>query len=161
MDKQELELNKRDIEFIEGEFVHITQSTVRSVEGGHVELQHVCALSIDGEKVEVTQGAAGILKGNDISLNQSISMVTAADNLSLNFSLSPVNITREQTTSSRSAVGIMAAREIKSDNTSAFLVVAGKIEGNVTTLLDWRSALGLGAVFGGVWGLFSLLMRRK
>jgi hypothetical protein len=121
----------------------------------------VGSLSIDGERVEVTQGAAAILRGNDISLNQSISAVSAADNLSINFSCSPLTISREQTTANRSAVGIMAAREIRSENTSAFLVVSNKIEGNVTTLLDWRSAFALGAVFGGLWGFFSILLRKK
>jgi hypothetical protein len=102
-----------------------------------------------------------ILRGNDISLNQSVSAVTAADNVSINFSLSPVTISREQITANRSAVGIMAARDIKSENTSAFLVISNKIEGNITTLLDWRSAFALGAVFGGLWGFFSLLLKRK
>jgi hypothetical protein len=161
MTRKETELEKSDVEFIEGEFVNIKQSTVRSVEGGHIELQQVGALSIDGERVDVTQGASVILRGNEVSLNQSISAVTAADNASINFSFSPVTVSREQTTVNRSAVGIMAAREIKSENTSALLVVSGKIEGNVTTLLDWRSALALGSVFGGLWGFFSLLLRRK
>jgi hypothetical protein len=161
MRKEERELEKSDLEFIEGEFVNIKQSTIRAVEGGHIELQQVGALSIDGERVEVTQGASGILRGNDISLNQSVSAVTAADNISINFSLSPVTISREQITANRSAVGIMAARDIKSENTSAFLVVSNKIEGNITTLLDWRSAFALGAVFGGLWGFFSLLLKRK
>jgi hypothetical protein len=161
MKRKDKELEKSDLEFIEGEFINIKQSTIRSVEGGHLELQQVGALSIDGEKIEVTQGASGILRGRDISLNQSISGVTAADNVAINFSLSPLTISREQTTASRSAVGIMAAKEIKSENTSAFLVVSNKIEGNVTTLLDTRSAVALGAVIGGLWGFFSLLLKRK
>lgn len=155
------ELEKSDFEFIEGEFINIKQSTVRAVEGGHIELQQVGALSIDGEKVEVTQGATAILRGHDISLNQSISAVTAADNVSINFSFSPMSISREQTIINRSAVGFMAGKDVKSENTSAFLVIANKIEGNVTTLLDWHSALALGAVFGGVWGFLSLLSGRK
>jgi hypothetical protein len=55
----------------------------------------------------------------------------------------------------------MAAKDVKSENTSAFLVVANKIEGNVTTLLDLHSALALGAVVGGIWGFVSLLFNRK
>jgi hypothetical protein len=161
MKRKEKELEKSDLEFVEGEFINIKQSTIRSVEGGHLELQQVGALSIDGEKVEVTQGASGILRGHDISLNQSISGVTAADNVAINFSLSPLTISREQTTASRSAVGIMAAKEIKSENTSAFLVISNKIEGNITTLLDMRSAVALGAVVGGLWGFFSLLLKRR
>ncbi|MEW6417758.1 MAG: hypothetical protein AB1480_06515 [Nitrospirota bacterium] len=155
------ELEKSDLEFIEGEFVNIKQSTVRAVEGGHVELQQVGALSIDGERVEVTQGASAILRGNDISLNQSINAITAADNVSINFSFSPMSISREQTNINRSAVGLMAGRNVKSENTSALLVLAKQIDGNVTTLLDWHSALALGAVLGGVWGFLSLLSKRR
>ena len=159
--KKEKEIEKSDLDFIEGEFVNIKQSTVRSVEGGHIELQQVGALSIDGERVEVTQGASGILRGTDISLNQSVSAITAADNVSINFSCSPVTVSREQTTANRSAVGIMAAKNIRSENTSAFLVISNKIEGDITTLLDWRSAFAVGAVFGGLWGFFSLLLKRR
>jgi hypothetical protein len=161
MYRNERDLKESDFEFIEGEFVNIKQSTIRSVEGGHIELQQVGALSIDGEKVEVTQGASLILKGNDISLNQSISAIAAADNASINFSFSPMSISREQTTIHRSAVGVMASKNINSENSSAFLVVANKIEGNITTLLDWQSALALGAVVGGIWGFLSLLSKRK
>jgi hypothetical protein len=161
MTRKETDLEKSDIEFIEGEFINIKQSTVRSIEGGHIELQQVGALSIDGERIDVTQGASAILRGNDVNLNQSISAVTAADNASINFSLSPLTVSREHTTATRSAVGIMAAREIKSENTSAFLVLSGKVEGNITTLLDWRSALALGSVLGGLWGFFSVLLKRK
>ncbi|MEW6068680.1 MAG: hypothetical protein AB1610_10375 [Nitrospirota bacterium] len=159
--KEEKVFEKNIFDFIEGEFVNIRQSSVRGVEGGHIELHQVGALSIDGEKVDVTQGASAFLRGNDINLNQSISAVTVADNASVNYSLSPITISREQTTANRSAVGIMAAKDIKSENTSAFLVVGNKIEGNITTLLDWRSAIAFGAVVGGIWGLFSLFFRKK
>jgi hypothetical protein len=158
---KEKELTKTDVEFIEGEFVNIRQSTVRSVEGGHIELQQVGALSIDGDRIDVTQGAAGILRGHDVNINQSISAVTAADNVSINFSLAQMSISREQTEVSRSAIGLMAAKEIKADNSSAFLILSGRVDGNVTTLLDWKSALALGAVFGGVLGFVSLLFNRK
>ncbi|MEW6001919.1 MAG: hypothetical protein AB1638_04655 [Nitrospirota bacterium] len=160
MTREERELEKSNLQIIEGEFVNIKQSTVRSVEGGHIELQQVGALTIDGERVEVTQGASVILKGNDISLNQSISAFTAANNVSVNFSFSPLAISREQTTANRSAVGFMVGKDVKSENTSALFVLANKIEGNVTTLLDWRSALALGAIFGGLWGFLSLFRRK-
>ncbi len=159
--KHENEINKSDLEFIEGEFINIRQSTIRAVEGGHVELQQVGALSVDGEKIDVTQGASVLLRGNDINLNQSISAVTAGKNVSVNYSLTPVSISRQDISVNRSAVGCMAAKEIKTENTSAFLVISNKIEGNLTTILDWRSALAFGAVLGGIWGLISLLLKRK
>ncbi|MGB9715657.1 MAG: hypothetical protein ACPL1G_04525 [Thermodesulfovibrionales bacterium] len=160
MQKEEKEIEKRDLDFVEAEFINIKQSTIRAVEGGHIELQQVGALSIDGERVEVTQGASVLLRGNDVSLNQSLSAVTVGDNVSIDFSLSPVSVSREDTTVNRSAVGFLAAKNVSSENTSAFFVVANKIEGNITTLLDWRSAIALGGVLGGIWGFLSLLKRR-
>jgi hypothetical protein len=110
--------------------------------------------------LEVTQGATVVLQGSDISLNQSISGVTAGENVSINYSLSPVSISKENTEVNRSAVGILAAQTVKAENTSALLIVANKVEGNVTTLLNWRSALALGATLGGLLGFLSLLKRR-
>jgi len=160
MQKKERELEKSDIEFIEGEFINIKQSTIRSVEGGHVELQQVGALSIDAEKMEVTQGASVILRGGDVTLNQSINAITAGEGVSIQFSLSPVSISKGSTEVNRSAVGILAAQDVKAENSSALLVIANKVEGNITTLLDWRSAIALGATFGGLLGFLSLLKRR-
>jgi hypothetical protein len=160
MQREERELEKRDLDFVEGEFVNIKQSTIRAVEGGHIELQQVGALSIDGEKLEITQGAAVILKGVDVSLNQSLSAITVGDKVSIDFSFSPMSVSRENTLVNRSAVGLLAAKDVSSENTSAFLVVANRVEGNITTLLDWRSALALGGVLGGIWGFLSLFRRR-
>jgi len=159
--RKEKELEHSDIEFLEGEFVNVKQSTIRSVEGGHIELQQVGALSIDGEKIEVTQGASGILRGNEVTLNQSISAITSAEHVSVNFSFTPVTVSRKEASVNRSAVGLLAAREIKAESSSAFLVVGNTIEGNITTLLDWKSAAALGAVIGGIWGFFSLLLKRR
>lgn len=159
--RKEKELEHSDIEFLEGEFVNVKQSTIRSVEGGHIELQQVGALSIDGEKIEVTQGASGILRGNEVTLNQSISAITSAEHVSVNFSFTPVTVSRKEASVNRSAVGLLAARKINAESSSAFLVVGNTIEGNITTLLDWKSAAALGAVMGGIWGFFSLLLKRR
>ncbi|HET6514258.1 MAG TPA: hypothetical protein VFG09_03800 [Thermodesulfovibrionales bacterium] len=159
-DPEVKELAGADLEFVEAEFLTIRQSTVRSVEGGHVELQQVGALSLDGERVEMTQSASTIVRGGDITLNQGISVVTAGNAVSLNYSFSQISLSRDSTTVSRSAVGIMGARTITAENSASILTIANRVEGEMTTLLDWRSALALGAVFGGILGFFSLFRKR-
>lgn len=154
------EIEGEDLEFIEAEFVTIRQSSVRAVEGGHVELQQVGALSIDGEKVEMTQGASVITRGAEVNLNQSMSMLTAGNVTDLNYSFSLISLSKDTTSVNRSAVGIIGAREVKAENTSAVMVIANKVEGQLTTLLDWRSALALGAVIGGALGFLSLFRSR-
>ena len=160
VDPEEREIEGEDLDFVEAEFITIKQSSVRSIEGGHVEAQQVGALSIDGERVEVTQGASAITRGVEVNLNQSISAVTVGDSISMNSSCSPCVFSKDDATLSRSAAGIVVAREIRAENASSLLLIANHVEGEVTTLLDWRSALALGAVVGGALGFLSLFRRR-
>lgn len=159
-DSNAKEIEGEDLEFIEAEFITVRQSSIRAVEGGHVELQQVGALSIDGERIEMTQGASVISHGSEVSLNQSMSMITAGDTTNLNYSFSPITLSRDTASVNRSAVGIIGAMEVKAENTSAVIVIANKLEGEVTTLFDWRSALAFGAVIGGALGLLSLFRKR-
>lgn len=161
MDKEMVEIEGKSVDIVEAEFIHILHSTVRSVEGGHIELQQVGAFSIDGERIEVTQGASLITKGETISLNQSISGVIASNTSNINFSFAPLSASAEKTNVEKSAIGIMAAKEIKSDNSTSLIMIGKNISGNVRTLLDWKSALAISAVAGGIFGLFSLFKKRR
>lgn len=160
VDPEAREIEGEELDFIEAEFVTIKQSSVRAVEGGHVEAQQIGALSIDGERIEVTQGAAAVIRGAEVNLNQSISLLTVGNSASVNSSFSPVVLSRDSATVDRSAAGIIGAREIKAENASTLLMIASRVEGEVTTLLDWKSALALGAVIGGALGFLSLFRKR-
>lgn len=160
MDKNIIEVEGKSLDMVEAEFLNIRQSTVRSAEGGHIELQQVGALSIDGERIEATQGAAVLIRGSNLSLNQSIGIVAAGETTNLNFSFSPVSVSTGHADINRSAVGVIAAKEINSNNSTSILMIGNNINGNVTTLLDWKSALAIGAVAGGIFGLFSIFKKR-
>jgi hypothetical protein len=158
--KHIMKLESENLDIVEAEFINIRQSTVKAVEGGHVELQQVGSLSIDGERIDVTQGAAVIMKGENLTLNQSIGLVAAGNVTNLNFSWAPVSVAAGDAHVEKSAVGVLAARNIESNNSTSLLMIGQNICGNVTTLLDWRSALAIGAIAGGVFGLFTLFKRR-
>jgi len=160
VDPETKEISGEKLDFIEAEFVTIKQSSVRAVEGGHVEVNQVGALSIDGERIEATQGAAAIIHGSEVNLNQSISLLTIGSTTSVNSSFSPALLCKENAAVERSAVGVVAAREIKVENASSLLMIANRVEGLVTTLLDWKSAMALGAVIGGALGFLSLFRRK-
>ncbi len=159
-DLEAREIKEEDLDLIEAEFVTIRQSSVRSVEGGHIELQQVGALSIDGERIEITQSASTLIHGGDIHFNQSMSLITVGNSVNLQYSFSPISLSKDYTVVNRSAVGLIGARDVKAENTSAIMMIANKVEGEVTTLLDWRSALAFGAVFGGALGLIALFRKR-
>jgi len=138
--KKEKEIQDKDLEIIEGEFININRSKVTNVEGGHIEMQQVCALSIDGERINTAQSAALMLRGTEISMDHGVSMATFAGNTNINNSFLPVSV--------------------KVKNSSALVVLANKVEGNLTTLLDLKTTVALGAVAGGLFGLL-MLFRRK
>jgi len=71
-----------------------------------------------------------------------------------------LSVSRGETTISRSAAGIIAAGNVRADKSAAVLVLANKVEGNMTTLFDWKSTIAMGAVVGGIWGLLSLFRKR-
>ena len=154
------ELEGEDLDLIEAEFVTVKQSTVRAIEGGHIEMQQVGALSIDGERIEIAQSASALIHANEMGLNQSMSVITTARNIALNYSFAPLSLSREKTNLNRCVTGIVSARNLNAEKTSSLLMIASRIEGEVTTVLDWRSALALGAIAGGVIGLISLFTKK-
>jgi len=160
MGENEQEITGRDVELLEGEFVRISGSSVRNVEAGRIEMEQVCALSVDGEKIESSQSAAVVISGRELAMNQSISIISAGNKTKLKNSLIQLSLTRENASIKKSAAGIIAAGTIHAENSSAFLLLANKVEGEVTTVLDWKSAAAFSAVLGGIWGLFMLLRRR-
>ncbi len=154
-------IEKKNIDIAEGDVVNITQSTVRSVDGDHVELQQVGALSIDGERINIDQGASCLIKGDSLNLNQSIvGMAAASSRLNMHSSLSTLTLSRDSIDIKDSASLLVAGRDVKAENVKTLFLAAANVEGDVKTLFDWRSALSLGAVLGGVIGLVALLRKR-
>jgi hypothetical protein len=101
-----------------------------------------------------------MISGNDLELNQSVSIIAAGNNTKVKNSFVPLSLTRENASIKKSAAGIVAAGNVNAKNSAAVLVLAKNIDGNLNTLIDWKSAAAFGAVFGGIWGLLTLLRRR-
>lgn len=159
MEKIEQEIEGRNLGIVEADVLKIRQSTIRAVEGIHVELQQAAVLTVDADRVDVTQGASLLMKGKNISMNQSACMVCSGETTSMNLSFSPVTISTCETTVNKSAIGIMASNDIVANNTVSIIMIGRNVSGNVNTLLDWRSALMIGAIAGGLFGIFHLLKK--
>lgn len=160
MEKSELELEGKGLDIVEADIIKIRQSTIRAVESSHVELQQSAILTVDAERMEVTQGASLAMRGKNLSLNQSIGILCTGEATNLNLSFSPVTMSAGQTTINKSGIGILASKDVVATNTASLLMISKNVSGNVTTLLDWRSALTIGAIAGGLLGIFRLLGKR-
>ncbi|ACI21281.1 MULTISPECIES: hypothetical protein [Thermodesulfovibrio] len=158
--EEKLDIEGQSLDIVEAEFLNVKQSTIRAVEAGTAELQQVCALSIDSEKAEITQGAIGFVKSNELNMNQCISGVSTGEKTEINFSLCPFALSRDKAEIKRSATGLIIGSNVEVKNSASVIVIGKNIEGNITTLFDWKSALAVTAVAGGIYGLLRLFLKK-
>jgi hypothetical protein len=95
------------------------------------------------EKVSVELGAIGAAMGREIRLSQGAAQAVIAGNA------------RFEQAFVRS---VMAGRVEMGRGSAAGIVIAGRVDGDVRTLVDWRGALAFGAAVGLAW---ALLRRRR
>ncbi len=160
MEKNEQEIEEKSLEVVEANTLKIKGSTIRSVEGIHVDLHNSAVLTIDTERAEVDKTASLVIRGKNLSINQSVGLVCSGENTNLNLSLSPLTISKGETNINKCAVNVVVSKEIVANNTATFLMIGKNISGDITTLLDWRSTLAIGALLGGLWGFFKLFKKR-
>jgi hypothetical protein len=161
MNKETLELEKTDVQVVEGEFINIKHCSIRSVDGGHIEMEKVCAVTIDGEQADVMQSAVCVARAEALNMKNCVNVLSVTGRASINSSCSLVTLAGKGIDEvNRSNVGVMVSNNIQAENTSAFIMVANNVSGNVKTFMDWRSALALGAAFGGVFGLIKILSKK-
>ena len=158
--EQKIDIEGQSLDILEAEFLNIKQSTIKAVEAGNAEMQQICALSIDSEKAEVTQGAIGIVRANKLFLNQCITGVSLAEHAEISASICPMSIGKTKAEVKKSAAGIVIGSNVEVKNSASVIVIGKNIEGNVTTLFDWKSALAVSLVAGGVYGLLRLFLKK-
>ncbi|MCX8030170.1 MAG: hypothetical protein N3A59_01130 [Thermodesulfovibrionales bacterium] len=160
MEKIEQEIEGKSLDIVEADILKIRQSTMRAAEGIHVELQQSAALTVDADRAEMTQGGSVVVRGKNLSLNQSIGIICCGDNTNMNLSFSPISVNTGEVTINKSAIGIMASKDIQANNSATLFMIGRNISGEVNTIIDWRSALAFGIVAGGIYGLIQLLKKR-
>jgi hypothetical protein len=79
----------------------------------------------------------------------------------MNLSAATVVVSREDASLNKSAAVLVAAGEARVQDSATVLLLAKNVEGNVTTLMDLKSAICMGAVIGGVLGFVSLFTNRR
>jgi hypothetical protein len=93
------------------------------------------------DRISVELGGIGAAMGREIRISQGAAQAVMAGNA------------RFEQAFVRSVV---AGRVEMGHGAMAGVVIAGRVDGEVRTLLDWRGALALGSALGLVWALFRL-----
>jgi len=156
----------------QSQVTNISQADVQSVHAELVRMHQASAENIIADEVELQQSAAGNMKANHVSAHQSaLARVEAGEVLAQNSVMGFVQAEKVSVSGYTGAVlagsadlhhgmaGFVAGREVHVQNARTILLVAQNVNGNVTTLVDSRSALIAGLVGGLFAGLMLLLGR--
>ena len=151
---------------------NISQADVGSIHAELVRMHQANAENITADEVELQQSAAGNVKANHVSAHQSaLARVEAGEVLSQSSGTGFVQAEKASVSGYTGAIlagsadihhgmaGFVAGREVHVQDVRTILLLGQNINGDVTTLMDSRSALIAGLVGGLFAGLMLLLGR--
>ena len=150
----------------------ILQVDAQTINAQLVRMRQSSAGEVAADEVSMQQSAAGFIKADHVSLNQaSAGLVNAGEFLSQESSTGFVRAQKASISGYTGAVlagsadiqhglvGLVAGRDDHLEEARTVFLLARTVYGNVTTLMDKRSALIAGLVGGLFAGLMLLLGR--
>ena len=159
-------------EFDSPQVTNVSHADVQSVRAQLVRMHQADAETITAEEIEMQQSAAGNIKANQVSTSQSaLAMVEAGEVLVQNGIIGYIQAENASVSGytgavvagsaniRQSMVGYVAGTDVHVEESRTVLLLARNLNGNVTTLMDTRSALIAGLVGGLFAGIMLLLGR--
>ena len=159
-------------EFDSPQVTNVSHADVQSVRAELVRMHQADAETITAEEVEMQLSAAGDIKANQVSTSQSaLAMVEAGEVLVQNGITGYIQAGNASVSGytgavvagsadvHQSMVGFVAGTDVHVTETRTGFLFARTLNGNVTTLMDTRSALIAGLVGGLFAGIMLLLGR--
>ena len=150
------------------EKVEITQGGATNVEADAVSVTQGGLTNVNARSVTVRQGGIVYAQADDITVNMGGIALARADRVNVELGGLGVSLAREAHVTQGAArmvvaqdvridqglVGTMFAGRASFDRPSGVLMlIAGRVDGPVRAVLDWRAALAFGAAFGLIWGI--------
>lgn len=148
--------------------VQISQGGAAMVEGDTVGITEGGATTVNARSVQVHQGGIVNAEADDISVNMGGVVLARADRISVEMGGLGVSFAREAHVTQSFARSIvaqnvhvdqglvgtaLAGRVTFERPAGVLLLLAGRVDGPVRAMFDWRGALAFGAAFGLLVGL--------
>ena len=153
-----------NVEIIEGgardvraETLSIQQGGVNMAEARQIDIRQGGIGRARADDIAVTQGAIGMARGERVSVDMGAVGLAVGNEVRVTQGFAQSVLAREVRIEQGGARAVVAGRVAFERNSGVLMLFAGKVEGNVRTVLDWRGAL----VFGAAFGLVAGLVRRR
>ncbi len=142
----------------EVEVAHLRGGQVGRIEADFAHVHQGAAREIAARQVEIDQSAAALVSGNAVAMQ--LSSVLAAQGESVQADRSAiVGLQAKEIDLKSSRVGLSVAGRTKMTDSSAVFLLAGKVEGPVSTVFDTRGSLLAGLTGGIALGLVMFVTR--
>jgi len=146
--------------------VTIRQGAAREVRAHDVAIRQGAVMTLDAERVQMTQGAAMLVRSSEANLGPGTRNVAViADNIKLDQSAAQFLLARDSASLDQCLAGIVVGQRVTAKDSTAVLMFADSVEGNVSVVMDRQMAITFGAALGAAMGLvlaiFGILKRKK
>lgn len=153
-----VEISLSRLDRVSGQNVRFAQGLAKAVDGQNVDALQSATLLLTGDSVQMMQGGALVIHSDEAQIVQSKSLAAVASRLHLEQGAGKWLFAREANLR-QSGVMVMVANTLRLSNSRAGIVLARRIEGEVHCLVSQRAAVGFGAAFGALLGLFLVIRR--
>lgn len=154
---QVVNLSQIDVEAVNAGLVRIHQSSAQVINAEDVELKQSMALEVNAGSVSARQSISGFVQADVVTVQDGAVVAARAEKMSVNGNAGLV--VAGSVDFGNAYVGVVAGRDVRGERIESVILLARKVEGNVTTVIDTRGALIAGLVGGLFAGIMLLLGR--
>ncbi len=151
-------------ELVDAELVRVSNSRVGRMQAEEINITRSGVIGLSGDTVSGRDSWIGAVQGDHVTLNNGGVVALQAEQMTLNGNAGFVKA-NQLDMAEGSTVGILSAGKVSAEKVRTVLLLAGKVEGPVETVLDNRrillASLVAGIATGGVLLLGKFLFRRR
>jgi hypothetical protein len=170
---QELDPEEVAVEDVVAEAVNLSNSSVKSVQAELARVGESFVLNLDGNEVEVNESFVGQLMAQEATLQNSGAASVQGESVNLSnggvafvqaaeaslHGCRVLAVAGQNVVLSESPTGAVFASTVQSPAIQTRFLLAGRVEGNVETLVDTRQVALGGLLAGAAIGLILLVLR--
>jgi len=140
-------LSQVQVETVNAQQVNMSQAAAETINAENVELDRSAVADLNANHVIAKQAAIGELKASDVVADQSLIGYVQAERAGVSGFTGAI-IAQSADVRSSASVAVIANDVKFEESARTVLLISSKVEGNVTTLVDTRTALIAGLVAG-------------
>lgn len=146
---------------IKADIVKMTNSTAKNISTKNsAKLDQSCAKNIVTKEISANQSAAFKVNAEKANFNKSVTVLNDSEQTTQENSLNITSIS--DTVNAKNMNNILSySSETNADQIKSAVFIGKKVNGNVTTLLDSKTAAIIGAFFGLALFILRILFRKR